>query len=122
MSILEWRGGIPAVKRLAALGTTVVKITVAETLRRLPEYQGGRSTGKGVSKFLYIHNHDTTNDLRVYFHEGDITAGNYILVPAHMASGGFGVWFGPAEVECIWVRADSGTVAHMDATFFLRRG
>jgi len=127
MSLLEWRGGIPHVRRLTTLGTTPVRVVIAETLRRLPEYSDGRSTGHGHCKWITIQNHDATNGLRVYFHEGDKdNADNYVLVQPR-AAGNVPVWQGPVEDAferengSIWVAADAGSVAALDITFYLRR-
>lgn len=113
MSLLEWRGGIPAVTR-GDVGTTPVKVTLAKHLERLPiAAQDGRYS-PGHSKWLVIQ--AFTADLKVYFFEEHATADeHYITVVAGES------WSGPAEARAVWVAATAGTSTYEIAAM-MRRG
>lgn len=121
MSLLEWRGGFPAVFRGEALGTTPVEHNFATHLRRLdPEAQEGRYS-PGPIKWLRVQNHDDTNGLRLYFFQSHADAGEHYVLIQPRAAGNVPVWEGPVEAETCWVAGDGGAVAAYDITGFMRR-
>lgn len=123
MSLVEWRGGIPAVFRGTALGSTPVRIDLAKHLERMdPEAQGGRYSW-GHCKWMRIQNHDSADALKIYFfasHAQDDV--HYVTIQPITAQTPLAFWEGPVEARTIWVAAASGTIAAYDVTAFMRRG
>lgn len=120
MSVLTVRGGIPATFRGTSLGTTAVKIRIADHLRKLDNQEGRYSPG--ISQYLVIQNHDTTNQLKVYWYETHKDDDEHYVSVRVSAAGIPGIWEGPAEVQELWVAAAAATVAAYEVTAFLRRG
>ena len=123
MSIMEWRGGIPAVYRVAGLGTVAVQVFPGQHLERLdPGAQDGRMS-RGTSKWMVAQNHDATNILKIYFFADHVTNDeHYVTVPVATAAGGPGKWEGPVECREFWIAAGAATLSVVDVTTFNRRG
>lgn len=123
MSLLEWRGGIPAVFRGTSLGTTAVEIPLAKHLERLtPEAQGGRFSW-GHCKWMRIQNHDVANALKVYFFQDHVDNDeHYVLIEPVTNQTPLAFWEGPVEAKTIWVAAATNSIASYDVTAFMRRG
>lgn len=123
MSIMEWRGGIPAVYRGTSLGTTALAIPLAKHLERMtPEAQDGRYSW-GTCKWLRIQNLDVTNALKVYFFQDHVDNNeHYITILPVTNQTPLAYWEGPAEAKTVWVAAATGTIAAFDVTAFMRRG
>lgn len=123
MSVVEWRGGIPAVFRGTSLGTTPKRIDLGKHLERMdPEAQEGRYSW-GPCKWLRIQNHDAGDALKVYFFKSHVDDDvHYITIPASTAQTPISYWEGPAEIKTIWVAAAANTILAYDVTAFMRRG
>lgn len=134
MSILEWRGGFPAVFRGTVTTAGAVTGDDAEAIAAgTPIVMGqtlvkaGTDGRKGLltSKWLEIRNLDATagNALQVYFTQKQFTDDVHGLVLPGGASQ-LSVWQGPGEVSPnggIWLRAAAGT-PEFCITAFSRRG
>jgi hypothetical protein len=92
MSLLQARGGIPHVLRVAVDQATGRK-------HRLPHY----------SSFLVIRVHGAA--CRLYSNEQDFDANaNYVLVPVPSPATPNGEWAGPVEAGGLWFRKDESEI------------
>ena len=119
MSIMEWRGGIPAVfaGTVDTSGTNTSPLRLGAHLIAVNE--GGRK-GPITSKWLVIQNHDVTNDIRMYFTQTHFDNDEH-FVRVRAGANQLSVWYGPVEAEEVWLRSSAGT-AEFDLTAFSRRG
>lgn len=102
MSLLQVRGGIPNVRRIA--------VTAVGQKVNLPSY----------TIFLKIRAEDFP--CRLFFTEADFDGDkNYILAPMPSTSRPYGEWDGPVEAENVWVKGDGGT-SNVELVTFQRRG
>ena len=139
MSVLEWRGGFPAVFRGTVATTGIISGDDGETIPsgeplipgnnlRVNEDEGRR--GPVHTKWIEIRNLDTTatNMVQVYFtqrhFDDDVHA---LVIPGGPSA--LSVWSVPAEaapprgsvMEGIWLRASAGT-PEFCVTAIARRG
>ena len=119
MSIMEWRGGSPAVFAGTAdtSGTDLNPLRLGAHLIKVNE--GGRK-GPITSKWMRIQNHDAANDLLMYFTQTHFD-NNEHFVRVRGGVSQLSVWEGPVEAEEVWLRSSAGTAA-FDLTAFSRRG
>lgn len=139
MSVLEWRGGFPAIFRGTVATNGVVTPDVGDphaagepiipgkTLERVQE--DGRK-GPSHTKWVEIRNLDGTagNGLLVYFTQQQFDDDDHALVIPGGASS-LSVWSAPAEIfparggtlNGIWIRAQANTPAFC-ITSISRRG
>ncbi len=129
MSLLEWRGGLPVV----FTGTVDINgditdprsIVIASPIVLGSHARQGRSDGRlgpVTSKWLCVVNHDTTDDLRLYFTQDHFDEDvHYVTLDSQAGVAAHTVFKGPAEIRKLWVRAVTNTVT-FEVVAFVRRG
>lgn len=103
MSVLQSRGGIPAVFR-DTINTT------------------GREHNLPFFTSYLVARNQGAQPVRMYFREEDFDANaNYVVLPTAAATTPHGEWSGPVEAAKLWFRAQAAT-AEIEVVSFQRRG